>query len=170
MKREGRQHGMVRTYPVLPSPINSRLDESPPPVAGIFAKVSRKPTNHSKFTGKCGVSRCKECHIHPCTKSRDKAKGTQKSRSNDVVSNHRLVTWRVADGGHVSKCDGFSATGMLDRLEVVDRDFDDDFDGDEGCGEVDYGVGDEIEEHMSFCDVGFVVEQVEDWCLVEELK
>ncbi|CAN0910328.1 hypothetical protein LINGRAHAP2_LOCUS26230 [Linum grandiflorum] len=163
---------MVRTYPILPSPINSRPTnttdgKSPPPTAGVFAKVSRKPTNHSKFTGKCGVPRCKECHIHPCTKSKDKAKGTHKSRSQDVASNHRLVTWRVVDGGHLSHSNGFSASGMLDRLVDSDRYFD--ADDEEARREIDDDVNDEIEEHMSFCDVGFVVEQVEDWCLVEEL-
>ncbi|CAM8987105.1 unnamed protein product [Rhodiola kirilowii] len=57
MKREGRQHGMVRTYRILPAPLNqtnklrfvNRIDT--PPTAGLFTKVSSKPTNHSKSTG-----------------------------------------------------------------------------------------------------------------------
>ncbi|CAM8939183.1 unnamed protein product [Rhodiola kirilowii] len=57
MKREGRQHGMVRTYRILPAPLNqtntlrfvNQIDTQP--MAGLFAKVSSKPTNHSKSTG-----------------------------------------------------------------------------------------------------------------------
>ncbi|TKY66315.1 hypothetical protein E2542_SST09184 [Spatholobus suberectus] len=64
MKREGRQHGMVRSYRILPSPLNPRHNTryitrfDSPLTAGLFVKVSSKPTNHSKFTGKCGTPRC----------------------------------------------------------------------------------------------------------------
>ncbi|KAK8710270.1 hypothetical protein V6N13_145603 [Hibiscus sabdariffa] len=59
MKREGRQHGMVRTYRILPSPLNPKPESrfiqqfDLPPTAGLFTKVPVKPTNHSKFTGRC---------------------------------------------------------------------------------------------------------------------
>ncbi|KAK9039585.1 hypothetical protein V6N11_014781 [Hibiscus sabdariffa] len=60
MKREGRQHGMVRTYRILPSPLNPKPESrfiqqfDLPPTAGLFTKVPVKPTNHSKFTGRPG--------------------------------------------------------------------------------------------------------------------
>ncbi|KAI3969138.1 hypothetical protein MKW92_052885 [Papaver armeniacum] len=74
MKREGRQHGMARSYMVLPEPLNptpkskivNALESRP--TAGAYTKVSSKPTNHSKFTGKCGVARCADCHINPRNK------------------------------------------------------------------------------------------------------
>ncbi|CAM9000428.1 unnamed protein product [Rhodiola kirilowii] len=57
MKREGRHHGMVRTYRILPAPLNktnklwfvNRIDT--PPTAELFTKISSKPKNHSKSTG-----------------------------------------------------------------------------------------------------------------------
>ncbi|PON95255.1 hypothetical protein TorRG33x02_087770 [Trema orientale] len=112
MKREGRQHGMVRTYEILPSPLRpetrfvNRLTESPA-TAGLFTPVS------SKFTGKCGKPRCSGCHLHPARKSKAKAKtrGNRKLKSKDVVSNHRLLTWLTG-----SKFSGFSASRVLDRL------------------------------------------------------
>ncbi|XVF16278.1 hypothetical protein REPUB_Repub10bG0017400 [Reevesia pubescens] len=122
MKREGRQHGMVRTYRILPSPWNPRpeprfvqqFDSSP--TAGLFTKVPGKPTNHSKFTGRCGRPRCLGCHMHPACKSKDKTKGTHKLRSNDIGTNYRLITWRVVDGRPGLKFSGFSATRILDHL------------------------------------------------------
>ncbi|OVA17587.1 hypothetical protein BVC80_1837g420 [Macleaya cordata] len=103
MKREGRQHGMVRSYMILPSPLNptpkskivNKLDSRP--IAGLYTKVTSKPTNHSKFTGKCGAPRCTDCHSHPVNKSKDKAKGTQKLKSCNVAMNHRSLAWRVVD-------------------------------------------------------------------------
>ncbi|XP_057791755.1 uncharacterized protein LOC131008740 [Salvia miltiorrhiza] len=135
MKRQGRQHGMVRTYPISSEPWSSGrkqrgLDElASPPTAGLFSKVSSKPTNHSKFTGKCGRSKCHDCHIHPASKSKDKAKGALKMRSSsDVVSSYRLITWRVVDSASGFKVSGFSATGVLDYLDRVD-DYDYDYEG-----------------------------------------
>ncbi|OMO69104.1 hypothetical protein COLO4_29257 [Corchorus olitorius] len=84
MKREGRQRGMVRTYRILPAPLNPRPESrfvqqfDTPPTAGVFTKVPMKPTNHSKFTGRCGRARCLECHMHPACKSKEKAKGSHK--------------------------------------------------------------------------------------------
>ncbi|RWR96948.1 B3 DNA binding domain-containing protein [Cinnamomum micranthum f. kanehirae] len=66
MKREVRQHGMVRTCLVLPPPWNSRPKSkvvnnlTSSPTAGQYTKVPTKPTNHSKFTGKCRTPRCVE--------------------------------------------------------------------------------------------------------------
>ncbi|KAK1569345.1 hypothetical protein Q3G72_035687 [Acer saccharum] len=122
MKREGRQHGMVRTYRIIPSPLNPRPDArfvnrfESPPTSGLFTKVPTKPTNHSKFTGKCGKPRCTTCHIHPACKSKDKTKGTQKLNSRDMVYNHKLVTWRVVDARPGLNFSGFSASGILDHL------------------------------------------------------
>ncbi|KAL3813853.1 hypothetical protein ACJIZ3_015121 [Penstemon smallii] len=127
MKREGRQHGMVRTYPIMSAQLNPRpnprnLNElSSPPTAGLFNKVSRKPTNHSKFTGKCGRAMCRDCHIHPACKSKDKVKGALKIKSSsDVVSNHKLISWRIVDAKSGFRVSEFSATGMLDYLTSAD--------------------------------------------------
>ncbi|KAK9272148.1 hypothetical protein L1049_002519 [Liquidambar formosana] len=123
MKREGRQHGMVRTCRILPSPFNPisgsrHVNEfHSPPTAGLFTKVQSKPTNHSKFTGKCDRPRCTGCHVQPACKSKDKAKGTQKLRSCDVGANHKLIGWRVVDGRPGLNFDGLSASGILDHLD-----------------------------------------------------
>ncbi|OAY29570.1 uncharacterized protein LOC110601169 [Manihot esculenta] len=136
MKREGRQHGMVRTYRILPSPWNPKPNSrfintfDSPPTAGIFSKVHPRPTNHSKFTGKCTKPRCNGCHIQPCCKSKDKTKGTEKLKSFDVASNYKLITWRVGDVRHGLKFSGFSATGILDHLDNEDYYLDDDIDED----------------------------------------
>ncbi|XP_060193917.1 uncharacterized protein LOC132623202 [Lycium barbarum] len=186
MKREGRQHGTVRTYPILPSPWNPKPEvryinkSNSPPTAGLFTKVSTKPSNHSKFTGKCGRPRCTSCHIHPAGKSKDKTKGTQKLKTRgDVVS---LVTWRVVDARPGLNFSGFSTTGLLDHLDNSDysyyMDHDDDhgiyYDAPDEIEEIDdcedNGVDDDEEEKMSFIEVGFVWENVEedgDWCVVE---
>ncbi|KAE8655818.1 putative Calcium-binding site [Hibiscus syriacus] len=79
MKSKGHQHGMVRTYRVLPflrpeSQFVQQLDS--PMIEGVFTKVPTKPTDHSKFTGRCGKPRCLECRMHPACKSKDKAKGS----------------------------------------------------------------------------------------------
>ncbi|XP_059284797.1 uncharacterized protein LOC132038088 [Lycium ferocissimum] len=109
MKREGRQHGLVRTHPIIPSPWNPKPNSryvnklNSPPTAGLFTKASPKPSNHSKFTGKCGRSKCTCCHIHPAGKAKDKAKGTQKLRGCDIVSRPGLTFY------------GFSAISILDH-------------------------------------------------------
>lgn len=111
MKREGRQHGMVRSYRILPNPLNPRPDTrfnsrfDSPPTAGLFTKVSSKPTNHSKFTGKCGTPRCNGCHLHPTCKSKDKTKGTQKHKN-----------WRVIIDQPNSHFFGLPATVTLDSV------------------------------------------------------
>ncbi|XP_022774319.1 prostatic spermine-binding protein-like [Durio zibethinus] len=152
MKREARQHGMVRTYPVLLSPWNpksksrsiQRLDSLP--FAGLFSSVSSKPSNHSKFTGKCGRPQCLGCHLNPVSKSKDKTKGTRKLRTSNMVVSPRLITWRVVDRRPGLKFSGFSATGILEHLysgieqdEIDDHvnDHDDDYDNGGTCALVD---------------------------------
>ncbi|KAK7272920.1 hypothetical protein RIF29_13962 [Crotalaria pallida] len=110
MKREGRQHGMVRSYQILPHPFNpkpgtrfvTRFDS--PPIAGPFVKVPTKPTNHSKFTSKCTTQRCADCHLCPPCKSKCKTKGTQRYKYDRVMDQPD------------SKFSGLSATFMLDHI------------------------------------------------------
>ncbi|KAJ9135419.1 hypothetical protein P3X46_032605 [Hevea brasiliensis] len=234
MKREGRQHGLVRTYRILPSPWNpkpnSRFINSfdSPPTAGLFSKVHPRPTNHSKFTSKCARPRCNGCHMHPCYKSKDKTKGTQKLKSLDVASNYRLINGRLVNSGPGLKFSGFSASGILDHLTNIEDDYvddeiggdlensilssqekeaaheieeitaanvDDDENRDDVNGLVDdddddenrddvNGLVDDDDENrdgdnglddddaMSFCDLSYVLDQVEEdegWCLVAEM-
>jgi hypothetical protein len=79
----------------------------------LFSKVPSKPTNHSKFTGKCSKPRCTGCHMHPSCKSKDKTKGSHKVKSHD-----RVMTW-----GAAFEFSGFSATAMLDHLATDDEVF-----------------------------------------------
>ncbi|KAJ8615638.1 hypothetical protein MRB53_035010 [Persea americana] len=114
MKREGRQHEM--------------------PTAGQYTKVPAKPTNHSKFTGKCGTPRCVECHTLPACKSREKSKGTQKLKSCDVALDHRLITRKGVDKRVGLINVGGSATGILGHLtdrnwDEVNGEMEDDVDG-----------------------------------------
>lgn len=84
--------------------------------------------------------------------------------SSDVVSNYRLITWRVVDSGPGFKVSGFSATGVLDYLHSADSydyDHDHDYEGedsdhdhDEFNGSYDHEMashGVEIEE-IDGCD------------------
>lgn len=186
MKREGRQHGVVRTYRVLPALLNPRPETrhvnkfDSLPTAGLFTKVSTKPNNHSKFTGKCTKPRCTECHIHPACKSKDKTKGNQKLKSSDVVANHRLVTWRVVDGRPGLNFSGSSASEILDHLSSDYYDNSHDGDGEDEIDDdelrVDFNDVDEKgsngEEVMGFCNVDYVfdyqIEEDEGWCLVPQ--
>ncbi|KAJ4757855.1 Hop-interacting protein THI031 [Rhynchospora pubera] len=94
MRREGRQHGYVRTHVILSEPGAEEAPEDRPvrimkskrsgmTVAGVFAKVSRKPTNHSKFTGKCSTPNCVSCRDVPASKAKSKAKGMRKFKFGD---------------------------------------------------------------------------------------
>jgi len=191
MKREGKQHGMVRTYRVLPPSLNPRPESklvnslTCRPTAGLFTKVTSKPTNHSKFTGKCGQARCLECRMHPITKSKVKTKGSSKVRSNDVT--YEMLTWQIPSGGGAGpglKLSGFSATGILD-LMTDDYGYDHDYESDEeeeegeeyrgsvveeivnlqsvyddvdiGGEKGEDGSHEDDDERMSFCDVGMMM-------------
>ncbi|MED6164156.1 hypothetical protein PIB30_086962 [Stylosanthes scabra] len=158
MRREGRQHGMVRTNMILPSPLNpkpktraeTRLNS--PPTAGLFTKVSSKPTNHSKFTGKCRTPRCLCCHLYPACKSKDKTKGTQKNKN-----------WWVMDQPDLNFYES-SATRMLDHLS----NYGDDDLNDQCTSEVDGDIC--VPEIMFEFKVDYVEEvkyEDEDWYLVE---
>ena len=78
---------MVITHIVISPPFNSKQKSrilnklEPPVIAGVYAKVSSKPTNHSKFTGRCSKTMCSGCHLWPACKSKAKAKGHRKFRS-----------------------------------------------------------------------------------------
>ncbi|CAN8284698.1 unnamed protein product [Cochlearia groenlandica] len=117
MRREGRQHGVVRTGMIHPSgfkpqPVN-RLDS--PPAFGVFTKVPSKPTNHSKFSGKCERSKFSNCHVSPAIKSGDKSKGRRKLQSSDL--------W-VED-----KLDRFIGSNSSSVEFVLDTLCDEDYDG-----------------------------------------
>ncbi|CAL0323256.1 unnamed protein product [Lupinus luteus] len=161
MKREGRQHGMVRSYWILPSSLSPRSEAryvtrfDSPPTAGLFVKVANKPTNHSKFTGKCTMPRCNCCHLHPSSKSKDKTKGTHKLKHNWVMD--------CPD----STFSGLSATDLLDHLsnnEYMDDEIEDKNDDD-----VDYNHNNN--DPICISEIQIQVDQVEneneDWFLVE---
>ncbi|KAJ0972835.1 hypothetical protein J5N97_020794 [Dioscorea zingiberensis] len=179
MKREGRQHGMGRTHVNLLQPqFNPKFKaeeaaniSGEPPVTGQYTRVVSKPTNHSKYTGKCRKVRCLECHSHPVTKSRDKAKGAYKLKSCDVSKNHRLVSWRVAGNGSAWKYSGISASEILSQLlgdHLCDEVHDDEHDGDENF--VEFGEGLEEEEiplpDMVVCENLNTIEPVFDVVLI----
>ncbi|KAF3793693.1 hypothetical protein EJ110_NYTH03492 [Nymphaea thermarum] len=113
MRREGRQHGLVRS--VITSSTRNRVVNrfDSLPTAGIFQKVPCKPTNHSKFTGPMSYAGYRAL---PATKSRGKAKGNHKLKCNDVSMNQKLIAWRVMDKQRQSNYIGLSATEILDGL------------------------------------------------------
>ncbi|PWA81882.1 hypothetical protein CTI12_AA182350 [Artemisia annua] len=85
MKKEGHQHSVVRSFPILPTPLSQQRNVKNADSAS-GSKVSRKPTKQPKSNGKCGAPRFAGYHIYAASKSNDKAKGTMKS-----TSNHRLI-------------------------------------------------------------------------------
>ncbi|KAK1404335.1 putative Calcium-binding site [Heracleum sosnowskyi] len=144
MKREDRQHSWVRSFCIIPSPLNpnhhprviNKFDS--PTTAGLFTKVTSKPTNHSKFTGRCGKPKCSECHAQLACKSKDKAKGSLKLKSTtDVSTDCKYMSWQVKDQttNETQKSFEYSASGILDRLansydDFSDYDDDDEYDED----------------------------------------
>ncbi|CAH8358617.1 unnamed protein product [Eruca vesicaria subsp. sativa] len=114
MKKEGRQHGFVRTGMIHPSGFNpspsnqfvNRLGS--PPAFGVFTKVPSTPTNHSKFTGKYERAKYSNCHVLPATKSADKTKGRQKLKSTDWWVDGKL--------DRLTGSDASSASDILDTL------------------------------------------------------
>ncbi|KAF3665921.1 putative muscle M-line assembly protein unc-89-like isoform X1 [Capsicum annuum] len=128
MKIEGRQRGLARNYPIIitslwsPRP-NSRYGNklNSPPMAGLFTKASPKPSNPSKFTGKCGRSKYTICHLQPA----GKAKVAKKLRGSDIISNYRLMNLRVTNTRPRLTFSGFSAANILDHLAADHMDLDD---------------------------------------------
>ncbi|KAF8093327.1 hypothetical protein N665_0384s0014 [Sinapis alba] len=120
MKREGRQHGFVRTGMIHTSGLNLRptnqlvnqLDSSS--AFGVFTKVPSKTTNHSKFTGKYEGSKYSNCHVSPAIKSVNTSKGGRKLQS---------VDWWIGDKlDQLIGSNSFSAKNILDTL--CDEDYD----------------------------------------------
>ncbi|KAA8548180.1 hypothetical protein F0562_004559 [Nyssa sinensis] len=165
---------MVRCYPILPSAWNpkpetryiNRFDS--PPTGGLFTKVSPKPTNHSKYTGKCNRPRCAGCHMHPARKSKDKAKGTQKLYGLCLefagVSSREILN--DLDGGGDDDTDEESfpydtlAESLMHQNVFLKAKVNEDDDVDAGDDDNDEHEQDD-EEKMSFCDVGLVWEEVD---------
>ncbi|GAB2213806.1 hypothetical protein Droror1_Dr00018122 [Drosera rotundifolia] len=179
MKREGRQHGLVRTYGFLeifsksPSPARHLFDF--PPTAGLFTKVPSKPNNHSKFTNKCSRSRCSSCRSHPVSKSSTKSKKSHKIRSHDASMEY----WQEGIRGFGRGFGGDSASCVLDEMMGSERGGEDDecelYGSDHECGSDD--IEGEIDEVLCIVDdeeedwdlVGFVFDQAdgeEGWALV----
>ncbi|XP_073013834.1 uncharacterized protein [Typha latifolia] len=136
MKREGWKHGMNKGVDVgrRRSLFHARANykpaedlESSPATGVLQPQLLLKPTNSSKFTGKCRKARCRSCHYHPVSKSRDKAKGEYKLKSCDVALNHRLVSWRVVDEG--STLSGNCRYDDADEEEEDDNDHDIEYGG-----------------------------------------
>ncbi|CAI9752603.1 unnamed protein product [Fraxinus pennsylvanica] len=108
---------MVRTNPILPSPLNPRPDLrrvnklGSPSIAG---KLPSKPTNTPKFADKCSRPRCLGCHF-------SKVKGAQKLRSS-------LITMQIVDeaGLRISDCSArdvlcWNLQSYLEALELKSR-------------------------------------------------
>ncbi|KAE8694138.1 hypothetical protein F3Y22_tig00110788pilonHSYRG00511 [Hibiscus syriacus] len=189
MKRGARQHSMVRTYPVHPSPRNPKPKTrhvpslNSVPVDRSFSNVTSKASSHSEFTGKCGKSQWVQCHMNPVSKSKDKTKGTQKFSTSNMAG---------------FKFSGISATAVLDYLDSINEEdeINDHHENDHDHDDDDYENGDthvlvddnddfmakfwslhdkqnnNNDDHMSFCDGGFImldIEEYEGWCLVGEM-
>ncbi|CAL4907359.1 unnamed protein product [Urochloa decumbens] len=198
MKREGWQHGTVRINRNKLLRVAAAADCEEAAVGAMaLGKAPAKPTNASKATGKCRRPRCAGCHYHPVTKARDKAKGAHKLHACDVALNHRLVSWRVVDGGGAGSSGildykGTSASSLLAYLAGSGSSWhEDDDDGGslETAPPVDVGDTDAIEEQgqdgddvkedgdeedMGFCMVGITIalefsDGEEDWIVVEEI-
>ncbi|GJV90418.1 hypothetical protein Tco_1538231 [Tanacetum coccineum] len=89
MKKEGRQHSAVRTFPLFPTPLSQQRNVKNVDSASV-TRVLRKPTNQPKFMGKCGTPpRYADYHIYTASKSSDKAKGNMKSMS--ISYDHRMI-------------------------------------------------------------------------------
>ncbi|CAL5094248.1 unnamed protein product [Urochloa decumbens] len=138
MKREGWQHGTMRINRNKLLRVAAAADCEEAAVGAMaLGKTPAKPTNASKATGKCRRPRCAGCHYHPVTKARDKAKGAHKLHACDVALNHRLVSWRVVDGGGAGSSGipdykGTSASSLLAYLAGSGSSWHEDDDDDDG--------------------------------------
>ncbi|KAL5057331.1 hypothetical protein RYX36_028935 [Vicia faba] len=145
---------MVRTYLILPKPGTRFVTQfDSPPTAGRYTKVPSKPTNHSKFTGKCSNSRCTGCRVHPLPKPRSKPKESFKH-------------FQAMDQPGL-KFTGLSATGTLNHISnwyVDDDEYDDDDDvEDESVVDHMNDVEDEsVVDHVNDVEDETVVDHVDD--------
>lgn len=153
MKREGRPHGSVRTT-------TSGID-------GLARALQSPTAGHCKHTGKCKKARCGQCHTHPVSESRDKAKGAYKLKCSDVVLNHRLVSWRVAaadrSAGAAVQLSGASASGVLDALltdscwsqgdDDVRNEEDDHYGYEDGFVEEFFAIGEDVDEEEEISSI-----------------
>ncbi|GJR32873.1 hypothetical protein Tco_1109105 [Tanacetum coccineum] len=160
MKREGRQHGVVTCYQILPSSLSRqryvKMVESASNM-GVFAKVPTKPTNQSKFTGKCRKPRCNGCHIHPACKAKDKAKGVLAYLADD--GGYDNYDYDYEDRVEENYDHGYNYEDSYDidlragfGLGIVTSIAAEDIESDVDCGES-YDDDDD-DDRMSFCDVG----------------
>ncbi|KAJ4901015.1 hypothetical protein Rs2_14966 [Raphanus sativus] len=162
MRREGRQHGIVRTYRILPPPpLNPRLVNSATSStsSALFTKLPSKPTRAHR--------RIWSGQVHWL-------------RSNDIPSSsYKLLTCRIITGPRsVLNLNGLSDLDCEDykggeaEVETIKRGNEHDSDKEDGGSRGGAWDGD---ENTSFYDVGMMMmehvldddEQEEDgWCLV----
>lgn len=162
MRRERRQNAIVRTYRILPPPLNPRLVNSStsPSTPELFTS---KPTSHSKANRKMWSG---QVHL---------------LRSNDIASSsYKLLTWRVStEPGPVLNLPGLSdvsgngdddGEGKGDEAEVETMKRENGHNDDKEDG----GSHDD-DESTSFYDVGMMMKMMEHvlsddeedgWCLV----
>ncbi|CAH8360959.1 unnamed protein product [Eruca vesicaria subsp. sativa] len=160
MRREGRQHGIVRTYRILPPPpLNPRLVNSATPSTSseVFTKLPSKPTRAHR--------RIWSGQVH-WLRSNDKAS-----------SSYKLLTCRIITrpGSGLTDLNGNGDESEEDKggeaeVETIERENGHNSDKEDGesCG------GDDEDESMSFYDVGMMMmehgldddEEEDGWCLV----
>ena len=170
MRREGRQHGIVRTYRILPPPLNPRLVNSATPStsSAVFTKLPSKPTRAHR--------RIWYGQVHWL-------------RSNDMASSssYKLLTCRIItrpgtrsilDLAGLSELNGNGDDFKEDKGgeaedEMTKRENGHNSDKEEGGSR-----GRDVDESMSFYDVGMMMmehvldhdddeeEEEDGWCLV----
>ncbi|CAN6876165.1 unnamed protein product [Brassica oleracea var. botrytis] len=171
MRREGRQHGIVRTYRILPPPpLNPRLVNSATPStsSAVFTKLPSKPTRANR--------RIWYGQVHWL-------------RSNDMASSssYKLLTCRIItrpgtrsilDLAGLSELNGNGDDFKEDKGgeaedEMTKRENGHNSDKEEGGSR-----GRDVDESMSFYDVGMMMmehvldhdddeeEEEDGWCLV----
>ncbi|KAG7563757.1 hypothetical protein ISN44_As10g005290 [Arabidopsis suecica] len=157
MRRQGRQHGIVRSYRILPPPLNTRPVNSltSPQTSELLTTLPSKPTKAQRkvWPGQ----------VHWV-------------RSNDIASSsYKLLTWRVKTEPVLnlpSFLDPNNCEDIVEEeeagLETVKTEHNGDNSEKEDGGSHDY------DESMSFYDVGMMMmehvlddnEEEDGWCLV----
>ncbi|KAJ8642754.1 hypothetical protein MRB53_004502 [Persea americana] len=141
MTNKGRQRGLVSSRDLKPSrwisthsgKIINGSDSHPMP------RFCPKPSSKlSSFIRKDSLPMFVEGHNLPVSKSRDKAKETQKLRSSDSATNQRSTAWRIVNKGVGQNYNGVSATRLLSNLSGCYRD-----DMDDG---INYGDHDAVKD------------------------